>query len=560
MSACHQCSASFEITNEDLAFYDAVSPTFAGKKYSIPTPSHCPECRMQRRLAWRNERTLYNRSCDLCHRSIVSVYPTDTVFPVYCNRCWWGDDWDPLSYGVVFDPSRSFLDQYRALHDRVPKLSIQNDDGIGSENCAYCYDFAFGKNSYRCIGAWYSHDSFYNTQSSYVKSVMDSYNINLQCELCYECTDSVRLYHCMFLQNAENCTDCTFGYDLIGCRDCLCCVGLRQKQYYIFNEPHTREEYERKLAQFRSGSWQALTALHAQFTAWLHKFPRKYANLHACEDCTGDHLFHCKNLQYSFSVYNGEHSKFIDRADSPKHCYDLVNSGNPQWCLDCVTPDNSYQTLFSVWCWKSHNILYSDNCHNSEHLLGCLSMKRSTHCILNKQYAKEEYEQLAGEVVENLRASGHWGNLFPISLSPFGYNESAAIGYFPLTREDAIAREFPWKEDLPYTSGKETVKPASIPDDIRHVPDSFAQEILACIGCSRNYKIIPQELAFYRQMEMPIPRKCPDCRHMERRKRRTPEQLWNRTCAHCGAAIQTGYAPDRPEIVYCEKCYLDTVY
>ncbi|MDP7069362.1 MAG: hypothetical protein QF815_02440, partial [Candidatus Peribacteraceae bacterium] len=61
---CAQCSAEFEVTDEDLAFYDTVSPEFSGKKYDIPPPTQCPECRQQRRMIWRNERVLYRRNCD----------------------------------------------------------------------------------------------------------------------------------------------------------------------------------------------------------------------------------------------------------------------------------------------------------------------------------------------------------------------------------------------------------------------------------------------------------------------------------------------------------------
>ncbi len=29
---------------------------------------------------------------------------------------------------------------------------------------------------------------------------------------------------------------------------------------------------------------------------------------------------------------------------------------------------------------------------------------------------------------------------------------------------------------------------------------------------------------------------------------------------HCEEELKTGYSPDRPEIVYCEKCYQQEVY
>jgi hypothetical protein len=61
---CNHCNTKFDITDKDLEFYEKISPIFNDKKYSIPTPTLCPDCRQQRRLTFRNERKLYKRKCD----------------------------------------------------------------------------------------------------------------------------------------------------------------------------------------------------------------------------------------------------------------------------------------------------------------------------------------------------------------------------------------------------------------------------------------------------------------------------------------------------------------
>ena len=155
------CKTPFEVTDEDLAFYDKVSPEFGGKKYPVPAPLECPQCRQQRRLAWRNEQHLYSRDCDLCKRKIVSVHKPDASYPVYCVRCFWSD-WNALDFGIDYDPSQSFFEQFRALQNRVPQLAIQNDEGIGSENSEYCYDISRAKNCYRLVGSWYDEECHYS--------------------------------------------------------------------------------------------------------------------------------------------------------------------------------------------------------------------------------------------------------------------------------------------------------------------------------------------------------------------------------------------------------------
>ena len=54
---CQNCKKNFVIEQEDFNFYDRIK---------VPPPTFCPECRFQRRMAWRNDRTLYKRNCDLC--------------------------------------------------------------------------------------------------------------------------------------------------------------------------------------------------------------------------------------------------------------------------------------------------------------------------------------------------------------------------------------------------------------------------------------------------------------------------------------------------------------
>lgn len=71
---CRISGQEFHVTDKDLEFYDKVSPIFAGKKYSIPSPTLCPDERLRRRMIHRNEITFYKRSCDLTGKGIISLY------------------------------------------------------------------------------------------------------------------------------------------------------------------------------------------------------------------------------------------------------------------------------------------------------------------------------------------------------------------------------------------------------------------------------------------------------------------------------------------------------
>lgn len=155
---CRHCSTSFPITDKDLEFYEKISPTFNGKKYIIPTPTLCPDCRQQRRLSFRNERKLYKRKCDATGRDIISMYSPDKPFKVYHQDYWWSDAWDPMDYGQDFDFERGFFEQFGELIGEVPKIHLSVFD---MKNSDYTNQSSSLKNCYLLTNSADSNNCYY---------------------------------------------------------------------------------------------------------------------------------------------------------------------------------------------------------------------------------------------------------------------------------------------------------------------------------------------------------------------------------------------------------------
>lgn len=510
-----------------------------------------------RRLSYRNEFHYYQRRCSRCTKAVVSVHPEEQRYPIYCHKCWWGDGWNALSYGKEFDPRRGFLEQFFELRDAVPQVAMMNDNGVTSENCEYTQDFAYGKNCYLVTASWQQQDCMYSTQCNHVKDVLDSFVIALDCELVYQCLHGQHLYSCTYLDHCSNCKDCHFGFDLRGCSDCLCCAGLRQKRFYIFNQEYSEEAYRKKVAEYNCDSWSGTNNTLREFRKFLEKFPRRAVYQTNCDQCEGDSLFNCRNF-HGTGFINGEHCRYCWMGDGPINCYDVTNTGKPQWCYEGVTPDNSYMTHFTTWCWRDKYTYYSDNCHSSENLLGCIALRRQKFCILNKQYSREDYERLAARILRQLQQSGQWGEFFPLANAPFAYNISRAADLYPLTQEQALATGLSWKQP----DHKQYAPPDyMIPDSINDITDTILHHLLACHTCGRNYRILKQELDFYRKLLLPIPRECPDCRRKDRESSYPLSgQLFPRACAQCRNEVLTVYRPEEKSEVLCEQCYLKEVY
>ncbi len=552
--SCRQCSQVFEITSEDLAFYEKVSPVFHGKKELIPPPTLCPECRMQRRLAWRNERQLYLRKCDQSNRQIISLYSSDKPYRVYEPTAWWADNEDYRQQGLPWD-EESLLSSVASLFMSIPHLSKMN---VHCENCEYANQSYGSKNCYMSVATDFSEDCYFTDYSARCRNCSDCFSLSGS-ELCYECIDCINCYHCCYVQRSVECKDCFFCFDCKQCKYCFGCTSLRNQSYCIYNSPVSEHEWHEKVGSLVFSSNLIGHSLNKSLQSRLLK-PHLFSSQTNCEDCSGDTLENCKRACHSFDMQNITDAKYCQFMPSTSNdVYDCIGGGG-ELQYECSSVGVGYHNAFCHQCWNSvSGLYYCFLCMNCKNSFACIGLRNAEYCILNKQYTKEEYETLVPKIIAKMRADGEWGEFFPASMSPFGYNETVAQEYFPLTKEEVLKRGWKW-HDEEEKRDQYMGPPYVIPDDITNVSDDITKHILTCEVTGKPYKIIPQELKFYREMGIPIPRRCADQRHKDRMALRNPRKLWKRQCAKCAAAIETTYAPERPEIVYCETCYLSTVY
>jgi hypothetical protein len=600
---CQNCKQSFVIEPEDFEFY---------KKIKVLPPTWCPDCRMVRRMMWRNERTLYKRKCDAPEHSeeVISIYQKDSFVRVYDQKYWWSDAWDPASYGKNYDFNKPFLEQFKELLQGVPQGNLVAENNINSDfsnfmtNSKDCYLISGGNSNESILYANHGEHSSDSVDLYYFTKVALSYESVL-------CQNSYKL---LFSQNCDNCSDSYFLYNCNNCQNCFGCVNLKNKQYHIFNKPYSKEEYKKKLEEFDLGGMHNVLQQRELFERFKLQYPRKFINVLRASEVSGDNIFDAKNCKLAFDVLPGgsENGKFVFWSGANmKDVYDGTGIGVDSELLYegvSVALFNS-KVYFSVITRNSTDIRYSFNCHSSSNLFGCIGLKKKQYCILNKQYTKEEYEALVPRIIQHMNDMPYidkkgrvytYGEFFPPELSPFSYNETIAQEYFPLSREQAQEQGYTWKD--PDTKEYSiSIQSKDLPDHIKDVKDDILEQTIGCAskdnsdalwgrspdpvtsGCSTAFRIIPQELEFYRKMNVPLPRLCPNCRHYQRLRQRNPLKLWHRKCqclsaeasakedsyknttshshgqSPCPNEFETSYAPERPEIVYCEGCYQNEV-
>ncbi len=560
---CQNCKSDFVIEPDDFAFYE---------KIKVPAPTFCPDCRLQRRLAFFNLRTLYKRVCDLCKKEKISMYPPEAPYKVYCPRCWWSDNWDAYEYGRDYDFSRPFFEQFTDLQHQVPMLGLAVDAPT-LFNSPYNNHAGHLKNCYLNFNADFNEDSAYGVYLKKNKSLIDCSSA-FSSELCYDSINSFKNSRCIGgTGNVTESLDCAFLRDCDNCQNCFASANLRNKKYYIFNKPYTKEEYFQEIKKWDMGSYKVYQALKtlAQ-NHWKTLPPRpKYEDFSV--NSMGSYVFQSKNCQECFEVEGAENSKFLFMLAMPplKDLYDISSWGdNLHLSYECsaVGQNASGLKFCSVSGINALDDEYCQVCFGGLNQFGCVGMKKGEYCILNKRYSPEEFKILKEKIISHMNEVPYtdkkgriyaYGEFFPIELSPFPYNDTMAQNFFPLTQEIAEQEKYIWKEKDGQTYAI-TKKADELQDHIKDVPVGILDEVIECLKCSRGFKIIKMEFDFLRKMNLPLPRKCPFCRINEKM------DLWvqnltlsKRICDKCGVDFQTHYTKERAPHILCKECWIKEI-
>ena len=583
---CQNCKKDFVIESEDFNFYE---------KIKVPPPTFCPECRLIRRMTWRNERSLFKRLCDKTGKQIITMFHPDAKVVVYDHDVWWSDKWEPTDYGKEYDFSRPFFEQFKELLSKVPLANLGNSNSIGSSygnhnlDCKYCYLLYASYNNER---------THYSYGAVGLKDCADMY-VAENSELSYGDTLCGGLYKTHFSYDSDESINSFFLKHSKNLQDCIGCVNLRNKSHCIFNIQYTKEEYDRIKNDLDFGSYKILYEFENSYNKFVLNFPNKYGNIIKSTESTGDNILNSENAKECFDIYgDSEDIKYIIHCLSIKDSYDIYGGGIASLMYEGVDVGvEASKELFAVLTHSCLDTFYTYMCYSSKKLFGCIGMRGKQYCILNKQYSKEEYFKLVPRILEHMNTMPYkdrtgliykYGEFFPSELSPFAYNETIAQEYFTETKEEINNKGYNYRAPS-HKDYQATIFSKDLPDHIKDVPDSIIEEVIGCPNsgdeitqCTKAYRIIKPELEFLKNNNIALPRCCPNCRHYQRLKLRNPFKLWESKCQCAGSSSQnkkykntaehfhtenfclnvfeTSYSPDRQEIIYCEKCYQQEVY
>lgn len=544
---CEHCKQKFSIGEEELNLY---------KKVGIELPTLCFFCRIKLHLSFWMFGKFRKGKSDLSGESLITVLPEKTIYPIYTLTEWHSDKWDAMDYGIDYDPDVSFFKQLQDLQEKVPR---PHQDGTKNTKCDWCDDVWNSKNCYLSRSMVDCEDLFYSYRNLGVRNSIDV-TICFDLEKCYACEDCHKSYKLFYSRHSRDCIESSFLYDCRNCQNCFMSWNLRNKSYCIENIQYTKEQYEKKLKSFNLGLYQSIVSFKKRFEelAKNEAVHRENSNLKTYNS-SGNYLLNTKDCYNCNTISDGEDCANCVRGRVLKSCIDVNGaqenelSGNCSCCQGEV-----YALKYSMWS-SSRYSEYIDLCIECEYCFGCVGLKKKKYCILNKQYSKEEYESLKEKIISDMKKNGEYGKFFPYSMSTGPFNFSTSFFYFPETKKEDILALGGYWEDV-NESHLEGMPTSELPDKIEDVRDDIITQALICPETGWRFNIAQNELIFYRENNIPLPRYHFDVRIKNSLKYLTVLKSYPYTCFYCKKNIEAYYLPEWGyKKIACEECYKQNI-
>jgi hypothetical protein len=337
---------------------------------------------------------------------IISAFHSDTPFPVYDSEEWWGDEWDPIDFGIDINLSKKITTQIGELFNTTPHLALFSSQ---TENCDYSNQINASKNCYLIFGGLDDENCDYGHIIWNCRDSIDNLYL-FKSESCYECIDCLGSAKLFYSQECESCVDSIGLFDCRNCLNCIGCVGQVNKSYCIFNKQVSKEEYKEFLAKYPLSEENSIKFILNEREKLRRTIPqRSFFGSHN-NDVSGNHIYNAHNIKHSFDIKSGENSKYCFTVRTTTDSYDLSFTGEASETYNALTILGGNRIIGSQTIYNSNDVYYSENCHSCSNIFGCYGLRKKSYCILNKQYSKEQYLELFPKIIAKMKEDGEWGD------------------------------------------------------------------------------------------------------------------------------------------------------
>lgn len=550
---CFDCEKEFKIEEGDISLL---------KILRTPAPTHCPDCRHRRRLSFSNYSNIYKRKCDVPEHQDIMISPVAPIMPwiTYDYDTYYSDSWDPFSYGRAVNSDDTFFDQFLSLMKVVPQPGVRR--GKNSVNSDFCFYGESLKDGYYVFGGRRSENILFSTSIYDSKNIVDSYFLR-RVDYAYDNIGTSDSYKCKYTYFSSNCIECDFIYDCRNCQNCFGCVNLRNKNYYIFNEKFTQEEYTKKRNEINLGSRKTKDEYQTKFWDFIKTNPIRAARVFNSQNVFGNDIKNSKNCSDVFQTEDSEnvrHSAFV--VFKVKDSMDVGFSGRAQGNYEAQNVSaNSSNVKFSFAVKESTNCEFMINCQNCSECFGCIGLKNASYSILNKKYNPKEYYEILDNIKIKMLLHEEYGEFFPMSFAPYAYNSSMANIIYPMTEEETKKRGLFWQPNIDVDiKNLKSIETQELPDNISDVDYKICDSAIVGEKSGKPFRLIKREIDYYKQNKIALPTDTPYQRMIDRFKILNNFKIFKETCDSCNKQIESAYKKSDGYKPYCESCYQQEIY
>ena len=588
MKICKYSGEEFPVFQGDLDLIEKISPVISWKKYIYDTPNISPKIRQIFRLAFRNERKLYN--IELNWKKYISTVHPDMRKNILKTEEFFDTDFSKINIEKI----TNFDSNFTELLYKVPYIDRLV---INAENSPYVNQELNPKNCH-LISWWMDNqDSMYSTFLSNCEDMIDCYSCGENSNNSYE---TYRVHNCnkfFFTWHAINSYNVYFSMRIVWCKNIIFWYDLNNQEYIYKDKQYSKEDWEKIYVEFKEKlkTNSGLKELKQEYIEFLKSKNIHWQNNIFCENSFGSAISSSQNVFYGTQITNCEDVRYWNILIWVKDSMDVESYWHWEKLFNVASwTDNQNTCAATTHCWWSNNTFYSLYCEWWNNNFGCFGLKNKEYHIFNKSYSKENWEKEVVKIIEEKQEKWIWWEFFDISLSPFPYNDSVAMEYFPpkkivfiennkiLSSKD-ISENWVWtifvlepnkfiskaifdlgweqkinifyrtkEQEINIPEGMNIIFAKDIPDSLDEIDDSILEKAIICEVTKRPFRISKKELQFYKKHWISLPRIHYDIRHLNRLNFLPNREISVKKCEICQQDKLTNY-PNYKNI--CEECY-----
>jgi len=422
---CKYSWEKFPIFKKDLELLEKISPVIWGKKYVYDIPEISPRIRQMMRLAFRNERKFYNIKINW--KKLISTVHPEMRKNILKTEDFFDTDFTKFNIEKVDDFDKDFT----KLLAKVPYIDRLI---LNPENSPYINQEVAAKNCH--LIAWWmnNEDSMYSTFLSYCSDMLDCYSCSEHSNNSYE---SIRVFNSskiFFSQHIKDSYNIYFGREIINWKNIIFGFDIVWWKYIYKDKQYSKEKWKEIYKEFKeklkTNSW--LQELKKEYEEFLQTKNLRWQLNTLSENTVWAMLMTSKDIFYWTTINNSEDVRYWNILIDVKDSMDLESYWQWEKLFNVSSwYDNQNTCWVTTHSWADFNTFYSLFVWNSNNCFWCFGLKNKDNYILNKAYSKQDWEKEVVKIIEEKKEKGNWWEFFDMSLSPFPYNDTVAMEYFP---------------------------------------------------------------------------------------------------------------------------------